>query len=65
MEFDGMGFDNDYPNRKDHIKKYYDSRRVDRTCRCNGSCAYCQNNRTYNTRKKLEQFEDYNYETGE
>ena len=30
------------------------SKAFDKTCRNHGSCAYCRNNRMYNTLKKIE-----------
>jgi hypothetical protein len=30
---------------------------VDRTCRNHGSCAYCRENRTFNTRKRLDKYD--------
>ena len=32
---------------------YRKSRRFDKSCRCNGSCGYCRNNRLYSVNKKL------------
>lgn len=50
-----MSYDNNnYPNRKDWLGKYYSSKSASRSCRCHGSCEWCQNNRLYNTHKKLE-----------
>jgi hypothetical protein len=49
-----MGFDNHYPRRKDHRKPYHARGKHDRTCRPNGTCPYCQNNRRHsNFKKKL------------
>lgn len=37
-----MAFDTQYPNRKDWRRPYVrTAERVDRTCRCHGTCAYC------------------------
>ncbi len=33
---------------------YRKSRRFDKTCRCNGSCGYCMNNRLASTRRRKE-----------
>lgn len=41
---------------KEHRKQYYGSKAVDSTCRNHGSCGYCRENRTFNTRKRLEKF---------
>lgn len=46
-----MSFDNHYPNRKDHRRPYYDSKRIDRTCRNHGSCKWCEGNRTISSRR--------------
>lgn len=48
-----MSFDNTYPNRKDHRKKYYDSKRFDTGCRNHGSCGYCESSRTHKNKKRL------------
>lgn len=47
-----MGYDTDYPNRKDHRKPYRDSRRHDSSCRSHGSCPWCQSNRKYRHKKR-------------
>jgi len=47
-----MGFDKNYPNRKDWRKQYTDSRRFDSSCKCHGGCPYCENNRTHFDKKK-------------
>ena len=44
---------------KEHRKPYHVDRRnfaksVDKTCRNHGSCPWCQGNRQYNTKKRLE-----------
>jgi len=49
-----MSFDKEYPNRKDHRKKYYGSKKCDKSCRNNGGCEYCENNRMHNTKKRKE-----------
>lgn len=64
-----MSYDNNkYPNRKDIRRPYYkNSKRMDRTCRCNGSCDYCYANRLYSTSKRLFKAEyalkEYNNDT--
>ncbi len=40
-----MGFDKEYPNRKDHRKPYVKSKRFDKSCRNHGMCSWCQNDR--------------------
>lgn len=47
-----MGFDKNYPNRKDRRKKYYDSRAAAGTCRSHGSCTWCLGNRLHKHKKK-------------
>lgn len=39
---------------KEHRKQYRGAKRYDKTCRNNGSCPYCQENRTYQSRKLKE-----------
>lgn len=39
---------------KEHRKMYRDTRAFDHTCRCHGSCGWCQENRLANTKRKLE-----------
>ena len=39
---------------KEHRKPYYDTRRFDMSCRCHGSCIWCQKNRYHNTLIKIE-----------
>jgi hypothetical protein len=53
-----MSFDKDYPNRKDWRKKYYRSGRFDRSCRCNGKCDYCRDNRLYSVNKAAKKMDD-------
>jgi hypothetical protein len=48
-----MAFDKNYPNRKDHRRPYRKSKQVDRSCRCHGSCSYCQSNRQHNNEMRL------------
>lgn len=47
-----MSFDNDYPNRKDHRRQYYKSKRFDRSCRPGGRCPWCKRNRLFSRIKK-------------
>ncbi len=53
-----MGFDKDYPNRKDHRKPYRGSKRFDRSCRNHGNCPYCENGRQHNHQKAKEYAEE-------
>jgi len=63
-----MSFYVHYPNRKDHRRPYYDTRRFDASCCNHRSCNYCCNNRTFvNSRRRvpidLEEYlhvDDYN-----
>lgn len=49
-----MAFDNNYPNRKDWRLPYKKkAQRVDRSCRCGGSCSWCQGNRTHKNAKRM------------
>lgn len=36
---------------KEHRREYYDSRRIDRSCRAHGGCDYCGRNRQFNHKK--------------
>lgn len=47
-----MSFDKKYPNRKDHRKPFYGSKRFDHSCRNHGSCGYCKSNRTHANKKR-------------
>ncbi len=47
-----MGFDNNYPNRKDRRQPYRRSKRHTKSCRNHGSCAWCQGNRNHGTEKR-------------
>ena len=46
-----MGFDKDYPNRKDHRKPFRGAKAVDHSCRNNGACGYCSANRQHSRLK--------------
>ena len=48
-----MGFDNEYPNRKDWRQPYRRAARVYASCRPNGGCPWCERSRQHNWRKKL------------
>lgn len=37
-------------------KPYTKSKRFDKSCRNHGGCPYCEGNRTYNARKREQQF---------
>ncbi len=49
-------FDKNYPKRKDHRKKFYGAKSIDRTCRNHGSSFSSLDNRMYSTKKRLLQF---------
>lgn len=54
-----MSFDNkDYPNRKDKRTVYHQSGKFDRTCRPNGSCSYCRDNRLHSSRIREQKSKD-------
>lgn len=50
---------------KEKRKPYRKSKRFDRTCRNNGSCPYCRNNRTFKNKRqaanKKEGIDEYHY----
>lgn len=43
---------------KEHRKRYRGSKRFDCSCRNNGSCGYCRDNRKYGTNKRKEEIND-------
>lgn len=57
-----MSFDKAIEHHKEHRKEYTDSRAFDRTCRCHGSCAYCEGNRRY---REFRLEEKYKYDIKE
>lgn len=48
---------------KEHRKQYRGAKAVDSTCRNNGSCAFCRENRTFKNIKRLAkcEFNKYDY----
>lgn len=52
-----MGFDKDYPKRKDKRKPYRRSKAIDRTCRSHGSCAWCRDGRLHRAKRQEAQAE--------
>lgn len=38
---------------KEHRKQYWDFRKWDTTCRCHGSCPWCNRNRKYKRIKRM------------
>ena len=54
-----MGFKEKYfGNNKERRTPYRGSKRFDCSCRNNGSCGYCRDNRLYNSKKKKEKTKD-------
>ena len=50
-----MSFDNkNYPNRKDHRKQYIGAQACDTSCRPNGGCPVCRDNRLHRTKREME-----------
>ena len=49
-----MSLDKSIEHGKDHRKRYYGSKRFDRTCRNHGSCDFCKGNHLYSVKKALE-----------
>ena len=47
-----MSLDKSIDSGKEKRKHYKGAKAVDRTCRNNGSCNWCRNNRLYKYRKK-------------
>jgi hypothetical protein len=56
-----MSLDKAVEHGKEHRKNFRKSKRFDRTCRNHGSCPYCENNRTYSARKKIQQADEKQY----
>jgi hypothetical protein len=47
-----MSLEKGIQHGKEHRKPYYKSGRYDPTCRPNGGCPYCENNRAHKNKKK-------------
>jgi len=47
-----MSLEKGIQHGKEHRKPYYKSGRFDPTCRPNGGCSYCENNRAHKNKKK-------------
>lgn len=45
--------------------QYRKSRRFDKSCRCNGSCAWCRGNRMHSTKVRILKAEDTKEPIGE
>lgn len=53
-----MSFNKAIEHGKEHRKQYYKyCKLVDSSCRNHGSCIYCQGNRQYSTKKRIEKAE--------
>lgn len=53
-----MALDKAIKSGKEHRKEYRGSKAFDKTCRCNGSCEWCRENRTIKNIKRLESMLD-------
>jgi hypothetical protein len=53
-----MGMEKAIQSGKEHRKEYYGTKSFDRSCRCGGSCSYCQANRFYKNKKRLQSMLD-------
>lgn len=60
-----MSLDKAIEHGKEHRKPYTGAQANDRTCRCHGTCKWCQSNRLYQrlkmdeaSRQALEEMED-------
>ena len=49
-----MGLEKAIEYHKEHRKKYRGAKSVASSCRNHGSCPYCKDNRTYQSRKLKE-----------
>ena len=49
-----MSLNKSIESGKEHRKQYRGAKRVDSTCRNHGTCPYCEENRTYQSRKLKE-----------
>ena len=43
---------------KEHRKRYYGSKAIDRSCCNHGSCEWCRNNRLYKNKKREQKMLD-------
>ena len=48
-----MSFNKAIKYKKEHRKQYYDSRPIDKTCRCHGTCPWCRGNRFHKFNKQI------------
>ena len=49
-----MGLEKAIEHKKEYRKPYRGAKAVDCTCRNNGTCEWCKNNRLYSSNKKTE-----------
>lgn len=49
-----MSLDKAIRSRKEHRKKYYGSKAIDRSCRNHGGCPWCEENRQYKNLKRMQ-----------
>lgn len=53
-----MSMDKAIESGKEHRKKYYGSKSIDKSCRCHGGCPFCLGNRMYKYKKEEEKMLD-------
>lgn len=49
-----MALDKAIKSGKEHRKKYYGSKAIDRSCRNHGGCPWCEENRQYKNLKRMQ-----------
>ncbi len=53
-----MSMDKAIESGKEHRKRYYGSKAIDKSCRCHGGCSVCLENRMYQYKKEKEKMLD-------
>lgn len=53
-----MSLDKAIRSGKEHRKKYYGSKAIDRSCRNHGGCPWCEENRQYKNLKRMQSMID-------
>lgn len=53
-----MALDKAIKSGKEHRKKYYGSKAIDRSCRNHGGCPWCEENRQYKNLKRMQSMID-------
>lgn len=53
-----MALDKEIKSGKEHRKKYYGSKAIDRSCRNHGGCPWCEENRQYKNLKRMRSMID-------